>query len=116
MLLAPTATLLLATLASTVASSTSPAFRITLTNTNLTKTATHYTALGDGTPLIVNSTAVFDRAELDCLYEFYIPEFHCLLQDKNLTRSVDLGPGTTQMSGPMSVGRITCGWSLPESW
>lgn len=114
MLLKQPVTLILATVAVTVTSARqSPDFRITLTNTTLRVTS-EYTASVDEATVVVGATGTFDSAKLECLHEVFIPEFHCILHDKNSTRTVEIGPGNTGVVCALDVGLITCGWVLPD--
>lgn len=114
MLLKQPVTLILATVAVTVTSARQPPdFRITLTNTTLRVTS-EYTASVNEATVMVGTTGTFDSAELECLHEVCIPEFHCILHDKNSTRTVDIGPGNTGVACALDVGLITCGWVLPD--
>lgn len=114
MLLKQPVTLILATVAVTVTSARqSPDLRITLTSTTLRVTS-EYTASVDEATVVVGATGTFDSAKLECLHEVCIPEFHCILHDKNSTRTVDIGPGNTGVACALDVGLIMCGWMLPD--
>ncbi|POS68495.1 hypothetical protein DHEL01_v213111 [Diaporthe helianthi] len=115
MLFKQTIPLILATLAAVVTSSpgSQAAFRITLTNTTLGESMSYEVSANENT-FVDDATSTFDHARLDCLHQVCLPEFHCILQDKNNSRTVDLGPGTTGVVCAIQVGLITCGWQLPD--
>jgi hypothetical protein len=114
MLFKPTINLLLATLAAALPSKrqSQPNLSVTLTNTTLDVTEVFH-ASTDGTAVIVDTTVAIDFVRIECL-EICIPEFHCILHDKNLSRITTLGPGNTGFAPGVEVGMIICGPWLPD--
>lgn len=87
-------------------------FIIELTDTVLDVTV-KYNVSYDGTPLLVDSSLAFDHANVECP-GVCIPEYHCILDDKSITKSVAaLNPGTTHFLNS-EVGQIICGFGLVQ--
>lgn len=83
---------------------------ITLTNT-VSCVTEHYEASTDGTPVLIDSTSIFDLSSLECL-GLCIPEYHCTLYDRSLTTAVvTINPGRTWFPST-EVGHIVCGYGL----
>lgn len=114
MLFTPASALLLATLAAAIPGKrqSQPNLSVTFTNTTLDVTEVFHTST-DGTAVVVDSAVAFDLVWVQCL-EICIPEFHCDLHDKSLSRAVTLGPGGTGIAWALEVGLIICGPGLPD--
>ncbi|KAG8162472.1 hypothetical protein KVR01_008237 [Diaporthe batatas] len=115
MLLQQPLTLILATLTAAVtgARRSGPDFKITLTNSTM-RVATEYTGSVHEATVVAGATGTFDQAYLKCVHEVCIPEYHCVLHDRNSSRTVDLGPGKNQIACAIEIGLITCAWELPS--
>lgn len=126
MLLIPTITTLLATLAAAAPSKrqSGPGLSLTLTNTilNVTETfilnVTETFNVSTVAEVFVDSTVTFDSARLECRTTkgcIAIPEFHCLLKDKSRAPAARIRFDDRKITPPIRVGSVVCGWGRLET-